>query len=201
MKPDNDEFEFDVSRRLKAADEAIRRSREQPELEASADPELPADLQWDVASHEAWLREMAAMESGDHDTTMAAVLEADGVELPPADSLSDEVLTRKLMEVVRAMAEHQAFLHATNHLSDRELYIRLREDVLQEEVYLPTLPGAAVHFDLVSSGSEEDIRLYLMYYADDAERQRWAEEFPEIELPPKRPHPFDRDRFLPGRDL
>jgi hypothetical protein len=39
--------------------------------------------------------------------------------------------------------------------------------------------------------------IFLKYYADDAERRRWHEEFPDEPLPPRASLPYDRDRNLP----
>jgi len=50
----------------------------------------------------------------------------------------------------------------------------------------------------VSSGSEEDIFLWMKYYADDATRQQWLKDFPDYEMPPHEEPPFDRDKDLPS---
>jgi hypothetical protein len=35
------------------------------------------------------------------------------------------------------------------------------------------------------------------YYADDETRETWAKDFEDMEIPPKKPLPWDRDRTLP----
>ena len=62
---------------------------------------------------------------------------------------------------------------------------------------LPMDENSACHIDLVSSGSEEDIRLWLRYYADEEDRQRWRKDFPDDDIPPRETPPHDRDRHLP----
>jgi hypothetical protein len=50
---------------------------------------------------------------------------------------------------------------------------------------------------LIGGGSEADIALYLKYYADEDERPRWIQEWPDDQLPDREPPPYDRDRRLP----
>jgi hypothetical protein len=120
-----------------------------------------------------------------------------GIDLPPPSDLNDEQLHDKLWEVMRALAEMNTYVMATNHLSDRELYERLWSDVLHESTY----PGMDCYLDLVSSGSEEDTAMWLRYYADEETRARWRADFPEFVLPPRQRPPHDRDRFLPQSRL
>jgi hypothetical protein len=108
----------------------------------------------------------------------------------------------KLWEVIRGLAMLRMFLYSTDHLGDRELYEELWHKVLREEG--PTMPideDSAWHIDLVGSGSEEDMEIYLLrYYADDQTRQDWAKEFPDDAMPVHETPPHDRDRHLPARD-
>jgi hypothetical protein len=122
-----------------------------------------------------------------------------GVTLPPPDELSDSGLTSKLWEAIRGLAELGTFLHSTNHMSDRELYTRLWHDSLRvPEPVLPEALGYQTHIDFVSSGSEEDIQTYLRYYADEASRRAWREEWSDVEMPEHEEPPYDRDDHLPG---
>jgi len=111
-------------------------------------------------------------------------------------------LTVALSEAIRGMAALGMYLYSTDHLSDRELYARLWNDVLREPTpLLPYDDNGEWHVDLVSSGSEEDTQLYLKYYADEEDRRRWAEDWPDDPLPDPAPLPFDRDRHLPRPDF
>jgi hypothetical protein len=146
---------------------------------------------------EQFLEHMLAFERAEQ-VTHRELLARDGVTLPPPDRLSDEQLAAVLAEVARGLAAHRAFLESTDHLSDRELYCRLWEEVLDETTpLLPPDDPTNCHIDLVSSGSEEDIALWLTYYADEEDRIRWAQEFPDEVIPPHRDLPYDRDRHLP----
>jgi hypothetical protein len=121
-----------------------------------------------------------------------------GLSLPPSAELDDTRLTAKLWEVINGLALLGAYLHNTDHLSDRELYEYLWNDALREETVLqPNDPDFACHIDLVGSGSEEDTFLYLKYYADEDERRWWSEEWPDDVMPNHEQAPFDRDRYLP----
>src|SRR5215510_5030353 len=108
------------------------------------------------------------------------ILSEGGLSIPAPEDVSDDHLTVKLWDVLNGLALLGVYLHNTDHLSDRELYVYLWDEVLREEaVIFPNDPDFACHYDLVGSGSEEDMFLYLKYYADAKERRQWAKEWPE----------------------
>lgn len=124
-----------------------------------------------------------------------------GVELSAPEDMNDIQLMAKLQEVIAELAKLRVFLHNTDHLSDRELYTLLWQDTLHEAY--PALPVdelAGRHIDLVSSGSEEDIQCWLMYYASVEDRCDWLERWPDNPMPERARPPFDRDRHLPRSD-
>jgi hypothetical protein len=134
-------------------------------------------------------------------TTHFQQLEKAGASLPAPDSLKDEELTAKLWEVIQKLALLRVFIEQTDHLSDRELYTHLWTDSLREETKaLPMAANSAYHLQMLGSGSEEDNLLYLKYYADDAERRHWQEDFPGDPIPRHEDLPYDRDRLLPKPD-
>jgi hypothetical protein len=129
------------------------------------------------------------------------VLVDSGMCLPPADKLIDSELKTKLWEIISSLALLGAYLEHTDHLSDRELYVLLWGDVLREEMAIQSGVGTlACHIDLIGSGSEEDNKIYLKYYADEDDRILWIDEYPEEPLPTRESPPFDRDRLLPKPD-
>ena len=134
-------------------------------------------------------------------TTNFQQLENAGMSLPPPDSLKDEELTAKLWETIQKLALLHVFIEQTDHLSDRELYTHLWTDSLREETKaLPLAAGSAHHIQLLGSCSEEDMLLYLKYYADDDFRRHWHKDWPKDPIPAHEDPPYDRDRLLPKPD-
>lgn len=131
-------------------------------------------------------------------TSYAKELINNKIPLPPPEELTASQLHEKLWEVIKTLAKMRVFLYSTNHLSDRELYIELWNDLLNHEV--PCLfynPNSAWHLDILGSGSEADTHLWLRYYATEDERKDWNSEFPEDPIPPCETPPFSRDHLLP----
>ena len=157
----------------------------------AASENLPLKLEEQFLEH---VLEFERAEMGTHRELLAR----DGVALPPPDGLTEEELTQALAGVIRALAERRIFLENTNHLSDRELYSLLCNDLLDDEVpLLPPESETNCHLDLIGSGSEDDICVWLTCYADEQDRAVWARDFPEEQIPPHRDPPYDRDRGLP----
>ena len=131
-------------------------------------------------------------------TTNFKQLEEAGIELPAPETLNDEQLTKKLWEVIHALALLRVFLDETDHLSDRELYTELWSDMLLEEVKaMPPDPAGAYHLSPLGGCSEEDIQLQMKYYADDKWREQLQKELPDFVMPEHEDPPYDRDRLLP----
>ena len=150
-------------------------------------------------SREFW-EHLIACETAPLTTHFQQLIEA-GVELPDPGLLDDRQMPIKLLEVIDALARLRVFITQTNHLSDRELYAELWEQVLRVET--PDVPMdiySAWHVDLLGGGGEPETRLYFMYCADDGERREWLAEFPDYDMPAHEDPPYDRDRHLPQGD-
>jgi hypothetical protein len=133
---------------------------------------------------------------------LSDVLPESGVRLPRPEELDDAQLKDKLWVLINSLAVHGTFLHNTDHLSDRELYTELWREILPEPaVLMPERLDYGYHIDMVGSGSEEHINLYMKYYASEEDRRRWLEEWPNDRLPEPEKPPYDRDRFLPQREF
>lgn len=157
----------------------------------SHESDLPADME------EQFLKHILAFETAKEMTLMEWLVNA-GVEVPPPDQLNDLELREKLSEIIHRMASLGAYLHHTNHLSDRALYSQLYDDSLREPTVLfPEDPSFVFGLDLVGSGSDEDTELYMRYYADKDDREHWAKSFPDFVMPPHEDPPYDRDEELP----
>jgi len=155
------------------------------------DVPLPPDIE------EQFLEQVLAYELAEQ-VQHTELLARDGVMLPPSDELDDDELALKLIEVIHTLGDRRIYLENTNHLNDRELYAYLVEEVLHEQ--MPDLPasyGMDYHLDMIGSGGDEDIALWMKYYADEDTRTRWVKEYPDMEIPPHVDPPFDRDRNLP----
>jgi hypothetical protein len=171
--------------------EQIQESCDGQALIERVDEDMPPALE------EKFLEYVLAWEQAEQ-VTHREMLARDGVAPPPLEELTEEELTRALAELIQALARRRHFLTSTDHLSDRELYSLLCHDLLDNVGPVLDPDGDTnCHIDPVSSGSEEDIHLWLTYYADEEERARWASEWPDDPIPPHQDPPYDRDRFLP----
>ena len=111
--------------------------------------------------------------------------------------MNDAALTAKLWQVIDGLAAFHVFLSCTDHLSDRELYNRLWNDVLRFQIpIVPEDPGVW-HVDLVSTGGEAETETYFRHYADEVARALWLRDFPDYVMPAPEDSPYDRDRHLP----
>ena len=126
-------------------------------------------------------------------------LRRQGEALPPPAELDDVELRGTLWRIVRRLAERRGFLLNTDHLSDRQLYERLRDGALRVVPARPAggRPGACL-LDLLGRGSAEDTHAWLRYYATETQRRRWRCRWPHAALPPHKTPPYDRDRYLPA---
>ena len=147
--------------------------------------------------HEQFLSNILAYENAPISCLFDALVK-DGVELPDPADLDDAALHEKLWEVIRALAARSVFLDRTDHLSDRELYEDLWNDLLREPgPVMPPGSGWINHLDILGGCSEEDMQISLRFYESEEERQRWAKEWPNDVIPPHEDLPYDRDRLLP----
>ena len=165
------------------------------DLVSYEDPDAPDEV------IEQYWENVIAFETAPRTTHFDQLTKA-GVDLPPPETLDDAALAGKLWQVIRTLADLRVFLSSTDHLSDRELYDLLWNDLLREGgPELPPDSGWVTHLDILGSGSEEDIYLRMRYYADEQERTSWLREFPDDEMPDHVDPPYDRDRLLPADPL
>ena len=70
----------------------------------------------------------------------------------------------------------------------------------QDTIDITHEPDATCHLDMLGGGTEEETKLWLKYYADDAERLWWSDTLGSgaaNDLPEKENPAFNRDRLLP----
>jgi hypothetical protein len=124
-------------------------------------------------------------------------LKREGIKLIPPEELDDATLPTRLWEVLQAMAKLNLFVESTNHLSDRELYYWLWSEALREQTPDMRQLQGNWHVSPIGACTDEDIAIFLKYYATEAERRRWEKDFPNDEIPTHCVLPNDRDRNLP----
>jgi hypothetical protein len=200
---DSNEQQSELSRELEKVDRRIRIERLKKEAEEISGGEMVAwngnEDEDSPVVEEFWER-VLEFEKAPRGTRFAQLHKA-GVALPLPDSLPDAELHEKLWEVINKLAELRVFLYHTDHLSDRELYALLWDDLLREQTaIMPPDGDSACHLDIIGSGSAEDVHIGLKYYDDEEERAHWHESFPEDLIPDHEHPPYDRDRHLPKRD-
>ena len=192
VPPDWPEDDTDIDREIRI--EKMKR-----ELDEIADgkmicggfEQLPLEIE------EKFLEQVLAFERAETDTNFNR-LERRGVVMPPAAELDDASLREKLAEIIVELATLRSFIEDTDHLSDRELYEWLWRDGLRSPTEdMSSIPEGAWHTSPIGSGSEEDIAIWLKYYADEEERRRWHHDFPNDTIPEHESLPYDRDRHLP----
>ena len=120
------------------------------------------------------------------------------VEIPDVSDRSDEEVSRILWEVITELGKRRIYLEQTDHLSDRELYQYLRGADIREVATEVIEANGAYHYDILGGYSEEDIQLYLKYYADELTVESWKAEWPDMEVPSHEDPPSDRDSRLPS---
>jgi hypothetical protein len=135
------------------------------------------------------------------DSTLEIELKRFGHVFPAPENVPDAALRDTLWRLIVNLAELHVFLFSTDHLSDRELYTKLMVEELPRETMMPCLyQNASLTIDLAGSCSGADVQHYLRYYADDLERLAWADDFPDMPMPPQEDPPYDRDQHLPQRE-
>lgn len=117
--------------------------------------------------------------------------------LPPAE-ITDETLAPILWELLHNLSLQGFYLLHTDHLTDRELYAELWERGLRDPAHLPGRnPRGGWFHDLLGSWGDEQMQLWLRYYATDKERAKHAREYPKDIIPPKEEPVSSRDWRLP----
>ena len=131
-------------------------------------------------------------------TPPAKQLADENIPLLPPDEITDETLTPILWELLHNLALRGFYVLHTDHLSDRELYAELWTRGLREPAHLPGRnPRGGWFHDFLGSWGEDEMQLWLRYYASDEERAKHAKEWPKTPLPPKEKPAFNRDWRLP----
>jgi hypothetical protein len=117
--------------------------------------------------------------------------------LPPAE-ITDETLAPILWELLHNLSLQGFYVLHTDHFSDRELYAELWERGLRDPCHLTGRnPRGGWFHDFLGSWGDEQMQLWLRYYATDDERAEHAKEYPKDNIPPKEKPISNRDWRLP----
>ncbi|MDA0803519.1 MAG: hypothetical protein O2819_07180 [Planctomycetota bacterium] len=139
-----------------------------------------------------WDLEMAPV------TTNAAQLAEIGYEPVEPEELDDGAIPAALGELIKHMATIGVYLMHTDHLTDRELYTRLVDSILEEQIRdLPPSPEVVEWVDMSMSSFPDGDDVYLSVYATDEERREQADADPTMPMPPLRARLVERDAGLP----
>jgi hypothetical protein len=131
-------------------------------------------------------------------TPPAQKLAEEKVPLLPPDEITDETLTPILWELLHNLALRGFYVLHTDHLSDREVYAELWEHGLRDPAHLPgRSPRGGWFHDFLGSWGDDEMQLWLKYYATDEERAKHAKEYPKDNIPPKEKPCSNRDWRLP----
>ncbi len=151
---------------------------------------------FDEQMTKAFLEHVLRVERAEHKTVREWLAQSEYV---PPENVPDDRISSELDALLDRLAFLGIVVEFADHLSDRELYDWLTHHL---DGHLALLGDTIIHFDVTGSGSDEDTRTYLTYYASEQERARWKAEFPDEELPPRKTPPYDRDghreRAAPG---
>ena len=164
---------------------------------AAVDREIAAAKSESNPPDSALERQLAAREP-ENWTPPAQQLAAKNIPLLPPAEITYETLTPILWELLHNLSLQGFYVLHTDHLSDRELYAELWERGLRDPAHLPGRnPRGGWFHDFLGSWGDDDMQLWLRYYATDEERAKHAKEFPKDKIPPKEKPPCNRDWRLP----
>ena len=150
-----------------------------------------------------YLRRVDSFFSGKSQTTMYLQLEKRGWTPEDPDTLADEDLNRSLTNLIWALGDLQTYIEYTDHVSDRDLYTALLAFCDEPGMCFVGIPGAGYHWSPIGSWGEEDVEIWLRYYASEEERAEHVSEYPTWPIPPREtplyPRPWlPQQVFLPA---
>jgi hypothetical protein len=146
------------------------------------------------------LRDMELLEDffdGKIQMTAYRELEKRGCAPPMAEDLTDDDVKRELTNLIWNLADLGVYVESIDHLDDRAAYVDLLSFCDEPNMFFPDNKSFAHHYSPIGAGTDEDMELYLRYYADDETRESWRKEWgdplPPSELPPY-PRPWIPER-------
>jgi len=135
--------------------------------------------------------------AGEEQTTSYFQLEKRGFAPPQLEELADDEVNVALTNLIWGLNDVGVIIYDTDHLSDRELYKELLDYCDEPTMILPAKGNGGMHWSPIGAYSEEDIQIWLRYYATEEEREEHREQYSE-EIPPAELPPYPRP-WLPVR--
>ncbi|MBS1726910.1 MAG: hypothetical protein JST51_09330 [Armatimonadetes bacterium] len=145
-----------------------------------------------------YLRKLDRFFSGEEETTLGRELSLRGLAPKPSSEVADGDLHRALTDLIWSLEELRVFVEDVDHLTDRELYDALLEYCGEPTVCFAGDVNAGTHWSAIGAFSEDDIQIWLRYYADDEARARHLADFPDDPMPPSELPPYPRP-WIPVR--
>lgn len=135
---------------------------------------------------------------GEEQTTLYFELEKRGWEPDHSGDLSDEEISQALTNLLWSLKDLGHYIEDADHLSDRELYAELLDYCDQPTVCFPYSEDSGIHWSPIGGWSEDDIQIWLRYYASPEDRLRHSVDYPKDPVPPSEPIPYPRP-WIPKR--
>ncbi len=156
------------------------------------------DEPWKAVDPEAANRmwEMLRSEEELFATTMLEELERRGWTPAPSLRVTDAELPKALERLVLDLSWINVYLHFTEHLSDRELYEAIMEEIRENPITIfPNDAASAISIGFLWVSEESEQATWLRFYASEEERTKETREGP---IPPSEDAPFPR-AWIPER--
>jgi len=119
-----------------------------------------------------------------------------GVVLMDPDQLSDKDITQQMWDAIQALVSLHIIPSYTDHLSDRQVYIRLWHIIRSGETATPDFFSRGWYIDFTGQG-ERGLDVYVKFYADADERREYQCRFPNHPFPDHCEPPYNRDHLIP----
>jgi hypothetical protein len=198
--PDHEDSEKDDA----AITKALRIAELRAELASLTGEPISRHLAEDADTDddsERWMQDIDAIESGPSMPLHDILQQRRNYTPPPLARLHNPIdLGENLWLLLYALASIRTFIYDTNHLSDRELYAVLLDEVLSNSTTIlaeGTAWNCRTSICEITDRSDPQQSAYWRYYADE-DMRNWHQELnPEEELPERAEPPFDRDDYLP----
>jgi hypothetical protein len=110
--------------------------------------------------------------------------------IPVPDRISQDQMSAVLISTIDKLFQKHIVLDFTEHLSDYDLYCLIYRDILPAYEKKLDRRDTYLHWDCANTS--DDPETWLRYYANDEDREIWAAENEEEDIPPHEDPPYPR---------